>query len=181
MNTPLMKPIPPKGEEETVNNMLASAEEIMGFIPDPLQLMGVSPPILGEFTEFLGQYESHPRLSSNLLAMMRYLVAAKNECSYCVTTSEGMMIENGMELDDLRKAQEDPSTTPLPEKEKILLLLILKIVLNSDKVEHTDLEVAYKKGWTDRDIYEAANYTVRNFAVDLLLKAFKVDAQGAFD
>ena len=91
------------------------------------------------------------------------------------------MIENGMELDDLRSAQEDPSTAPLPQKEKILLMLVLKIVLNSDEVEAADLEIAYANGWEDRDIYEAANYTVRNYAVDLLLKALKVDGQGAFD
>ncbi len=180
MRTPLMQPTPPVGQEEAVEKTLLAASEIMGFVPDPLRLMGVSPPILAEFTEFLGQYETHPRLNSNLLAMMRYLVAAKNDCKYCVTTSEGIMIERGMDLDDLRGAQEDPSTVPLPEKEKALLLLVLKMVLNADEVEAADLEIAYANGWTDRDIYEAANYTVRNYAVDLLLKALKVDGQGAF-
>jgi len=180
MRTPLMQPTPPAGEEEAVKKMLVTAEEVMGFIPDPLLLMGVSPGILAEFTEFLGHYESHPRLNSNLLALMRYLVAAKNDCKYCVTTSEGIMIERGMDLDDLRAAQEDPSTIPLPENEKALLLLVLKMVLNSDEVEAADLEIAYANGWDDKDIYEAANYTVRNFAVDLLLKALKVDGQGAY-
>ncbi|MCU7874896.1 MAG: hypothetical protein KZQ91_19340 [Candidatus Thiodiazotropha sp. (ex Lucinoma borealis)] len=180
MRIPLMQPTPPTGQEETVEKMLVAANEIMGFVPDPLLLMSVSPAILAEFTEFLGQYEAHPRLSSNLLAMMRYLVAAKNDCKYCVTTSEGIMIERGMDLDDLRGAQEDPSTVLLPEKEKALLLLVLKMVLNSDDVEAADLEIAYSNGWNDRDIYEAANYTVRNYAVDLLLKALKVDGQGAF-
>ncbi|MBA1443341.1 MAG: hypothetical protein M3H12_20510 [Chromatiales bacterium] len=179
--TPLMQPTPPVGQEKAVEKMLVAANEIMGFIPDPLLLMGVSPNILAEFTEFLGHYETHPRLSSNLLAMMRYLVAARNDCKYCVTTSEGIMIENGMDLDDLRSAQEDPSTAPLPEKEKALLMLVLKMVLNSDEVEAADLEIAYANGWEDRDIYEAANYTVRNYAVDLLLKALKVDGQGAFN
>ncbi len=46
--------------------------------------------------------------------------------------------------------------------------------------EKSELEEAYKLGWTDTDIYEAANYTVRNLAVDLLLKAYKIDGQGAF-
>jgi len=180
MRTPLMQPTPLIVGEEPVEKRLGAAEEIMGFVPDPLLLMGMSPPILAEFTQFLGQYESHPRLNSNLLTMMRYLVAAKNDCKYCVTTSEGIMIERGMDLDALRRAQEDPSTVPLPEKEKVLLLLVLKIVLNADEVETADLEIAYAAGWEDRDIYEAANYTVRNYAVDLLLKAFKVDGQGAF-
>ena len=90
------------------------------------------------------------------------------------------MIERGMDLDALRSAQEAPSTVPLPEKEKVLLLLVLKMVLNADEVEAADLEIAYAAGWEDRDIYEAANYTVRNYAVDLLLKALKVDGQGVF-
>ena len=47
-------------------------------------------------------------------------------------------------------------------------------------VEAADLEIAYANGWEDRDIYDAANYTVRNYAVDLLLKAFNVDIQGSF-
>ena len=118
MRTPLMQPTTPAGQEDAVEQMLVAANEIMGFVPDPLRLMAVSPTILAEFTEFLGQYETHPRLNSNLLAMMRYLVAAKNDCKYCVTTSEGIMIERGMDLDDLRGAQEDPSTAPLPRKKK---------------------------------------------------------------
>jgi len=178
--TPLMQPTPPVGQEEAVEKMLVAANEVMGFVPDPLLLMGVSPDILSEFTEFLSYYEMHPRLNSNLLAMMRYLVASRNDCKYCVTTSEGIMVENGMDLDDLRSAQEDPSTAPLPQKEKVLLILVLKMVLNSDEVEAADLEIAHANGWEDKDIYEAANYTVRNYAVDLLLKALKVDGQGAF-
>ena len=180
MRTPLMQPSPPAGQEEEVKQMLAAAEGVMGFVPEPLLLMALSPAILAEFTEFLGHYESHPRLNSNLLALMRYLVAAKNDCKYCVSTSEGIMIERGMDLDALRGAQQDPSTAPVPDNEKALLLLVLKMVLNSDEVEAADLERAYASGWNDRDIYEAANYTVRNFAVDLLLKALKVDGQGAF-
>ena len=54
------------------------------------------------------------------------------------------------------------------------------MVLNPDDVVKDDLEKAYALGWDDKDIYEAANYTVRNYAVDLLLKAYKVDGQGAF-
>ncbi len=53
------------------------------------------------------------------------------------------------------------------------------MVLNPDAVEKSDLDEAYKQGWTDTDIFEAANYTVRNLAVDLLLKAYKIDGQGA--
>ena len=126
MRTPLIQPIPPAGQEEAVEKILTSANEIMGFIPDPLLLMGMSPKILKEFTEFLGYYESHPRLNSNLLAIIRYLVAAKNNCQYCVTTSEAIMIQNGMKLDDLRNAQDNPSSLPLPQKEKILLLFSIK-------------------------------------------------------
>ena len=54
------------------------------------------------------------------------------------------------------------------------------MVLNPDEVESADLKSAYDNGWEDSDIYEAANYAVRNYAVDLLLKAYKVDGQGAF-
>ena len=181
MRKPLIQPKSPKGEEESVQKMLDKANDIMGFIPDPLLLMAMSPKILDEFTEFLGQYESHPRLNSNLIAIMRYLVAAKNDCKFCVSTTEALMIQNGMELEDLRKAQDDPSSLPLPENEKVLLLLVIKMVLDPDSVEVTDLQLAYQHEWTDRDIYEAANYTVRNYAVDLLLKAYKVNGQGAFN
>ncbi len=181
MRTPLIVPKAPKGEEEFVRLMCKHAEDVMGFLPDPLLVMAMSPKILQEFTEFLSDYESHPRLSSELLAVLRYLVAAKNDCKYCVTTSEAIMISQmDIELDDLRNAQEDPSTFPFKPKDKALLLLVVKMVLDPDNVEKSDLEKAYKVGWTDTDIYEAANYTVRNLAVDLLLKAYKIDGQGAF-
>jgi hypothetical protein len=69
---------------------------------------------------------------------------------------------------------------PFPGKRKNTPLLVLKMVLEPDEVEKSDLETAYKQGWTNTDIYEAANYAVRNLAVDLLLKAYKIDGQGAF-
>ena len=181
MRTPLIVPKPPKGEEEFVQLMCKHAEQVMGFLPDPLLIMALSPKILKEFAEFLSDYESHPRLSSSLLAVLRYLVAAKNDCKYCVSTSEAIMINQmDIELDDLRNAQENPSTFPFPKKEKTLLLLVLKMVLDPDAVEKSDLQEAYAEGWDDKDIYEAANYTVRNLAVDLLLKAYKIDGQGAW-
>lgn len=181
MREPLIVPKPPKGEEAFVELMSDYAEQVMGFLPDPLLIMAMSPEILQEFAEFLSRYESHSRLSSDLLAVLRYLVAAKNDCRYCVTTSEAIMVSQmNIELDDLRNAQDDPSTFPFPEKEKTLLLLVLKMVLEPDDVEKNDLEKAYDLDWTDRDIFEAANYAVRNLAVDLLLKAYKIDGQGAF-
>lgn len=181
MRTPLIVPKPPKGEEEFVQLMCKHAEQVMGFLPDPLLVMALSPKILKEFAEFLSDYESHPRLSSSLLAVLRYLVAAKNDCKYCVSTSEAIMIDQmGIELDDLRNAQKNPSAFPFPKKEKTLLLLVLKMVLDPDAVEKSDLQKAYAEGWDDKDIYEAANYTVRNLAVDLLLKAYKIDGQGAW-
>ncbi len=54
------------------------------------------------------------------------------------------------------------------------------MVLNADAVEKNDPGEAYRQGWTGTDIYEAANYTLRNLAVELLLKAYKIDGQGAF-
>lgn len=180
MRVPLMSPSVAEGDEAKVENMLNAVDKIMGFIPDPLRLMGVSPPILEEFTQFLGQYESHPKFSGNLLILMRYLVAFKNDCQYCITTSEGLMIEKGMDLDDLRKAQRDPTKAPLPDKDKSLLVLVLKIILDPENMESADMETAYSHDWTDRDIYEAANYAVRNLAVDLLLRGLKIDGQGVF-
>lgn len=182
MRTPLIEPKPPKGEEKFVKLMCKHAQQVMGFLPDPLLIMALSPKILKEFAEFLSDYESHPHLRPSLLAVIRYLVAAKNDCKYCVTTSEAIMINQmNIELDDLRNAQENPENFPFPEKEKVLLLLILKMVLNPDAVEKSDLEAAYAQGWDDKNIYEAANYAVRNLAVDLLLKAYKIDGQGAWE
>ena len=181
MRKPLINPKPPKGEEEFVNLMCKHAEQVMGFLPDPLLVMAMSPKILQEFAEFLSAYESHPRLSSELLAVLRYLVAAENDCKYCVSTSEAIMISQmNIELDDLRNARDDPSMFPFPDKEKTLLLLVLKMVLKPDDIEKSDLEKAYAEDLSYTDIYEAANYTVRNLAVDLLLKAYKIDGQGAF-
>ena len=43
MRTPLIDPKPPKGEEEFVKLMCNYAEEVMGFLPDPLLVMAMSP------------------------------------------------------------------------------------------------------------------------------------------
>jgi len=60
----------------------------------------------------------------------RLLVAKEKHCAYCITLNEGLLIEAGFEREALRAAQETPSLAPLIEKEKALLLLVLKAILN---------------------------------------------------
>lgn len=181
MNTPLMQPTPPPGQEAAVEKMLAPLEEMLGFIPDPLRLMGVSPALLSGYLEHIGYYMEHPRLSPNFLAMLRYLVSDGSGCAYCISLNEQMLLQGGLALEAIRSARRDPATAPLPEGERALLALALKVVRQPDAVAAADLDAVRVHGWKEGDLFDAAYHGTRTLAMDLLLKAFKVETQGSFN
>lgn len=89
-----------------------------------------------------------------------------------------MLIEAGFDIEALRTAQEDPTQAPLNEKDKSLLLLVLKAVNQSQEFNEADMQAARNLGWTDSDIFEAVNHGATAVAIDIVLDTFKVNQEG---
>jgi alkylhydroperoxidase family enzyme len=177
---PLLVPHPPFGEEDRVGAVFNAIQDRLGFIPDGLRLYSFSPPLLENFVANVSYFNGGTRLSPSLMAMIRYLVSWQSKCQFCIDMNEGFLTAMGLELADIRAARENPEIAPLPEKEKPLLRIALKAVNSQDGLGHGDLDAARAQGWTDRDIFDVVAQAASNRSFNMILRAFKVEHQGAF-
>jgi hypothetical protein len=69
----------------------------------------------------------------------------------------------------------NPADAPLPDKDKAMLLFVLKATQTPKTVEKSDLDQLRALGWSDGDIMDAVYHGARNVAVDIVFNAFKID------
>lgn len=177
---PLLNPCPPIGEEARVNAVLGAIEQKLGFVPDGLRLYSFSPPLLENFVGNIGYFNSGERLSPALMAMIRYLVSWNSKCQFCIDMNEGFLSNMGVDIDQVRAARANPEAAPVSDKERPLLRIALKSVLDPDNVGATDVAAARAKGWSERDIFDAVAQAASNRAFSQVLRTFKVEHQGAY-
>ena len=150
-------------------------ESQWGMIPEAFSLFSTSPELLTAQFNNLNMYMRHPSISGKLLAFIRLVVSEIEECKYCVGMNSGILMQYGVLPEQSAEAKSDPSKAPLDEKEKAMLLFVVKVVKNSNTIEAADVDSLRGLGWTDREILEAAYHGVTGAAADKLFNAFKIN------
>ena len=116
---------------------------------------------------------NHPTLSQGLMALIRMLVAEESGFNYCVSFNRSILVKMGVADDDaLAAIMADPTKAPLPEKEKAMLLMVLKACTKPEEVAESDVQRLRDLGWTDGDIMDAANHGLMMIGAGMLEKAF---------
>ena len=178
--TPLITPHPPQGEETRVETILGAIQEHIGFIPDGLKLYSFSPPLLESFVGNISYFNGETNIPPSLTAMIRYLVSAKADCTFCIDMNEGFLANMGIDLKAVRAARTNPDLAPFSDKEKSLLNLSLKAVDSPLAVGEQDLQEVRQHGWSDRDIFDAVVQANNNRAFNNILRTFNIEHQGVY-
>jgi len=63
----------------------------------------------------------------------------------------------------------------LADKDKAMLLLVLKAVSTPEAVNAADLQKLRDLGWSDGDILDAVSHGARNKAADIIFNTFKIE------
>lgn len=176
----LITPHAPAGQEDKVAGLLGAMEQHLGFVPDGLRLYSLSPPLLETFIGNISYFNGGSSLDPRLMAMIRYLVSYRADCSYCIDLNETFLTGMGVDLDEVRTARADVDAAPLPPAEKVLLKLALQSVENPDAVDAGVLAAARDAGWSDRDIFDVVVQASNNRAFNNVLRTFNIEHQGAF-
>jgi hypothetical protein len=145
-------------------------------IPKPFQMMSPSPALIEILLQSLIYYLEHPSLSFQLLAHIRLLVAQSYNYAYCVDFNSGIlqMLANVTD-EQLESLKSDPKQSPLNDKDKAMLLFVLKAVKTPDSVEQKDVDALRNLEWTDQDILEATHHGADMVRHGILFKTFKMD------
>ena len=144
-------------------------------IPRPMQMMSVSPDLLAIQVQFLNHYYRHPTLGFALLAHIRLLVSHHFNYSYCVDFNTSLLqMLTDISDEQLDAVKAEPANAPLDEKDKAMLLFVLRCVTTPDTTEQINIDSLKEMGWTEKDIFEATQHGADMLRHGTLFKAFKM-------
>jgi uncharacterized peroxidase-related enzyme len=172
----IIQTVSPEQATGKVAQLYAMIEKNYGQVHQGFQLYSASPDLMEQLAQQNLYYMQHPTLGFALLAMIRMLVSEQNDCAYCIGFNEAMLINRGgLTPDQIASTKRDPAAAPLNDKDKAMLLFVLKGTANAKSIGPADLDALRELGWTDRDIMDALYHGARNAAVDIMFDAFKVE------
>jgi alkylhydroperoxidase family enzyme len=172
---PLIALTPPEKAEGKLQELYASAEQFFGAVPPNVQLYGVSPDILENQMYSIQYFMKHRTLSAPLLSMIRMLVARACKSEYCDTFNVGVLKRLGFNAEQIDAARMDPAQAPLGDKDKAMLLFVLKATAEPLAVKADDLDKLKALGWAERDIFDAVAHGARAVATNIIFDTFKID------
>lgn len=178
-STTVMKPlihyISEADAKDDVKAVYSEIKAIWGIVPEPIKGLSLNPKILRNTWESYKIAGENQSFTPKLTAMMRMLVAEKNNCAFCVGFNKGMLM--GMlkvSEDEILALQKDPNTAQLPEKEKAMLLFMLKSTSAPQEVNQADVDGLKTLGWSEKDIMEGVNQATHMVATALFIDTFKI-------
>jgi hypothetical protein len=145
-------------------------------IPKPFEMMSVSPDLLNIQSQLLKYFTTHPNLGFPLLSMIRFLVAKEFNYAFCTDFNYNFLKMQGMQDAEIEATIAAPETAPLEDKDKALLLFVLKTIKTPEAVSAEDVDNLHAMGWTDRDILDATVHGTGMIGPSFLMKAFKMDS-----
>lgn len=166
---------PPEKAEGKLAELYATAEQVFGVVPNNVRMLGVSPMILENQFDMVSYYMGHRTLSTALLAMIRMLVSKGCRSPYCETLNTGLLLKQKLTMEQIEAAKADPSKAPLSDKEKALLLFVLKATQDPHAVKAEEVEHLKGIGWTEQDIFDAVAHGARIVGTNIIFDTFKID------
>ena len=172
----IIKTVDPAQAEGKVAELYEQMQQNIGFIPNAFQLYSVNPAMLEEHWKYIGYHIQHPSLSGKLMTMIRLLVSIDLRCDYCININSHILSNDlGMSKEQIETMIKDPEQAPLDDKEKALLLYMVRTTADSNAASQADIDVLHEKGCSDQEIFDALHHGARQVAADIMLNAFKVE------
>ena len=145
----LIQTTPPEKAEGKLAELYAEVEQMFGRVPNNARMLGVSPALLENQLQLMEHYMGHPTLSTPFLAMVRMLVSKACRTPFCQNLNSGLLLKAGFTGEQIAAMQADPAQAPLDEKQKALLLFVLKSCDDAHSVAAEDVDRLRSLGWSD--------------------------------
>jgi len=159
-----------------VKEIFEEIQSMIGMVPNGIRVWSASPEALKVQWSGIKKGFAKDAETVKLAAIIRYLMSNENECSYCIGFNGGMLMNmHNMSEDELLAMKKDPSTAPLGEKNKALLLFAMKSVKDADSVNADDIEALKKLSISEEEMFDIVKSASHMFVVNTLFKTFKVE------
>ena len=172
----LIRTIPPAEAQGELKEIYRSIKKVAPVIPKPLSMLSTSPELTSMYFKQIMFYLRNPGLGMELLVQIRLHVAHEFDYPYCVGFNSSIL-QFLTEITDqgLEELKKDPTKAELSDKDKALLLFVLKAVKAPTTTTAEDIDQLRALGWQDREILEATNYGADMVRHGIVFKAFKMD------
>ncbi|MBI9075227.1 MAG: hypothetical protein JEZ02_07440 [Desulfatibacillum sp.] len=172
---PLLKTITPEEATGKAKEAYSFFEKMGAPVPLPMQMMSISPYFLEMQSNGLQFFMSHPNLKFQLLAHIRLLVSYNEGYEYCINLNQGMlMMLAKLSQEDIDAAKANPANAKLDDKDKALLLYVLKVTGDPALSNADDIKALKDMGWSDSDIFEAVQHGLGMIAAGMAFKIFRM-------
>ncbi|MDJ0807254.1 MAG: hypothetical protein QNJ78_10515 [Gammaproteobacteria bacterium] len=174
---PLISIIEPEDAQGALAEIYTDINELFGFVPNAMKLDSINPEHLSRHWSGIKQAVQHPSLSQKMLTLIRLIISEAQACEYCIGLNAGLLIQmHGMSQNQVNEVAKDPSRAPLDEKEKALLSFVVRAIEDSNRVTAEEIETLKAVGNSEREIFDALAHGTQQVAGDIMLNAFKVEA-----
>jgi uncharacterized peroxidase-related enzyme len=172
----IISTVAPEQASGKVAEIYGQIKQVMGRVPNAFQMYSASPALMEQQWQQIAYFMQHPSLSPQLLATIRMLVSQHNDCQYCVGFNESILIHvAGLSPEQVAATKHNAGDAPLPEKDKAMLIFVLKATSKPKAIDEADMDQLRAMGWKDSDIIDAVFHGARNVGADIVFNAFKID------
>ncbi|MFH2121868.1 MAG: hypothetical protein ABIJ50_00075 [Pseudomonadota bacterium] len=141
-------------------------------VPEPLQLMSVSPGIQNLFFNQIKYFASHPVLSFPLLTAIRFQTAQAICFDHCTALNKTWLTKLGLSEEDIANLAEGRTIEAFTEAENTLLQVVAKVT-RKEKITASEIQQLRGLGWKDSDIFDACAHATNMIGGSYLFEAFK--------
>ena len=165
----------PKDATGLVKTVYDEIKAKWGFVPVVIQQYSLNPKLLKAQWDLYATLGNNKNFDPKMMTMMRMLVSEKNDCDYCVGLNKGMLLNMfKLPMDEINTLTLDPSSAKLEEKQKSMLLFMLKAANTPHDTSAGDIDNLKKLGWTDKDIFEGVKSAANMVSGAILIDALKI-------
>ena len=179
-NMALVTTVLPEKAEGVIKKGYDMFMENVGAIPQPMQMMSVSPALFEMQLKRIHYFAKHPNLSFALLAHIRYLAAQTLEYSYCMDFNRHMLEKLGNDDETIRAMESDPSKSMLEENESAMLDFVIRSMKQPATITALDIARLKDLGWDERDMMDALAQGVGMIDHAIMMQVFHVDQNCLF-
>ena len=175
----LIHTVKPEDATGELAEIYQKVEAVRGRVFNSVQLLSASPELLKQQMSFIEYYMlKQKELSMALLAAIRMLVSDKNNCTYCVDYNASLLINMlGWTPKEIEAMRANPADAKLDDKEKAMLLFVLKAVRTPHDVSALDVQKVRDCGYSDGAILDGVNHGARMSAMDIIFDVFKIEKE----
>ena len=171
----LVTPVAPEKAEGAVKEGYEMFLQNVGAIPQPMQLMSISPVLFELQLQRIRYFRKHPKLSFALLAHIRYLASQSLEYGYCMDFNRHLLKKLGNDDQTIQAMESDPSKSMLEENESAMLDFVIRAMKKPSSITADDIARLKELGWEERDMIDALAQGVGMIDHAIMMQVFQID------